>query len=591
LEWRPPFARWFIRGLLNACYNCVDRHLETWRRNKAAYIWEGEPGDRRILTYLDLYREVNLLAGVLRRRFDIQKGDFVGMYMPMVPELPISMLACARIGAPFTQVFSGFSVGSLAERLRDVEARLLITADGVWRRGRVIDLKGVADEAVEECPSIEKVIVVRRIGHDVSMVEGRDHWYHGLIEEEPLKHIPPEPVDSDHPLFVLHTSGTTAKPKGVQHSTGGYLTWVCTTLEWCFDVGEEDTWWCAADIGWITGHSYIVFGPLALGLTSILYEGAPDHPDPGRLWSMVERYHVTHFYTSPTLIRLLMRHGEEWPRRYDLSSLKVLGTVGEPINPEAWRWYYEVIGKRRTPIIDTWWQTETGGFMVAPTRGIELVPLKPGSATFPLPGVMVDVVDEEGNPLPRGVKGHLVVRKPWPGMLLTLFKEDERYRQHYWERYPKAEMVFYTGDYAMMDEEGYIWFLGRVDDVIKVAAHRIGTIEMEDALVAHKAVAEAAVIGKPDPVKGEVPVCFVTLRMGFKASPQLAEELKAHIRRSIGALATPAKICFVSKVPKTRSGKIMRRLLKDIVAGLSLGDTTALEDPEAVEECRRAFEE
>lgn len=591
LEWKNRFARWFIGGFLNASYNCIDRHVKGWRKNKAAILWEGEPGDKRVLTYNSLYREVNLFASALRA-MGIKKGDFVAMYMPMLPELPIAMLACSRLGVPFTQVYSGFSVGALAERVRNVEAKILITADGVWRRGKIINLKKVANEAVKDCPTVEKIITVKRTGHDVEMVEGRDYWYHDVLKSAPERYVKPEPVESNHILYVLYTSGTTAKPKGVQVCTGGYLTYVCSTLKWAFDVKDDDVWWCFADIGWVTGHSYIVFAPLALGLTEVMYEGAPDYPDPGRPWRMVEEYGVTKFYTSPTLIRLLMKYGDEWAEKYDLSSLKILGSVGEPINPEVWRWYYDKIGGKRCPISDTWWQTETGGFMISPAPGIELVPLKPGSATFPLPGILPAVVDDDGKPLPRGEKGYLVIKRPWPGMLMTLFKDDERYIKYYWERFPKAEEdLFYTGDYAIQDEDGYFWLLGRSDDVIKVAGHRLGTIELEDALVSHPCVAEASVVGKSDPVKGEVPICCVVLKVGYTPSKELSEELRQHVRKAIGPVATPAEIHFVSKVPKTRSGKIMRRIIKAIVIGTPIGDITTLEDETAVEEVKRAIEE
>jgi len=591
LDWKPPFAKWFVGGLLNASYNCVDRHVKTWRKNKAAILWEGEPGDTRILTYNTLYREVNMLASALKG-LGVRKSEFVAMYMPMLPELPIAMLACARIGAPFTQVYSGFSAGALAERVRDTESKVLITADGVWRRGKVVELKRIADEAVKDCPSIEKIITVKRIGHDVPMKEGRDFWYHDITREAPEKYVPPEPLEANHTLYVLYTSGTTAKPKGAQVSTGGYMTYVCSTLRWSFDVRDDDVWWCFADIGWVTGHSYIVFAPLALGLTEVMYEGAPDHPDPGRPWNMIEKFGVTRLYTTPTLIRLLMKYGDEWPMKYDLSSLKMLGTVGEPINPEAWRWYFDVIGGKRCPISDTWWQTETGGFLIAPAPGIELVPLKPGSATFPLPSIDPEIVDEDGNSLPRGAKGHLVIKRPWPGLLMTLFKEDERYKKYYWERYPRAKApLYYTGDYAVQDSDGYYWLLGRSDDVIKVAGHRLGTIELEDALVSHPAVSEAAVAGKPDEVKGEVPVCFVVLKVNHKPSPQLAEELRQHVRKVIGPVATPSEVHFVPMVPKTRSGKIMRRVIRAVATDAPIGDVTTLEDEAAVEEVTKAVEE
>jgi acetyl-CoA synthetase len=590
LDWEDRYARWFIGGTLNASHNCLDRHVATWRRNKVAYIWEGEPGDKRIITYAELYREVNRFASALKE-LGVGKGTFVALYMPMIPELPIAMLACARLGAPFTQVYSGFSVGALTERAHHTEAEVIVTADGVFRRGRVIDLKGIVDKAAEECPSVRKIVTVERTKHGVEMTPGRDIWYHDAIEDAPERYVAPEPVEASHILYVLYTSGTTAKPKGAQVCTGGYLTYTCSTLRWAFDVKEEDVWWCFADIGWVTGHSYIVFAPLALGLTSIMYEGAPDHPDPGRTWRMIEENGVTKFYTSPTLLRLLMKYGDEWPEKSDLSSLNLLGTVGEPINPEVWRWYYTVIGKERCPISDTWWQTETGGFMISPAPGIQLVPLKAGSATFPMPGIDPVVVDEEGNPLPEGEKGYLAIRKPWPGMLMTLYKDDERYQDYYWNRYPEAEEDrFYTGDYAVQDGDGYFWLLGRSDDVLKVAGHRIGTIELEDVLVSHPSVAEASVVGKADPIKMEVPVCCVVLKMGYEPLPELAEELKLHVRNVIGPVVTPAAIHFVGNVPKTRSGKIMRRVIKAIVDGEELGDTTTLEDQAAVEEVKRVVE-
>ena len=591
LDWKPPFARWFVGALLNASYNCVDRHVKTWKKDKAAILWEGEPGDARILTYNTLYREVNSLASALKS-MGVRKGDFVAMYMPMLPELPIAMLACSRIGAPFTQVYSGFSAGALAERMRDTGSKVLITADGAWRRGKVIELKRTVDEALKDCPSVEKVITVKRTGQDVPMQKGRDVWYSDVLREAPEKYVAPEPLEASHPLYVLYTSGTTAKPKGVQVCTGGYLAYVCSTLKWSFDVRDDDVWWCFADIGWVTGHSYIVFAPLAQGLTEVMYEGAPDFPDPGRPWSIIEKHGVTKLYTSPTLIRLLIKYGDEWPKKFDLGSLKMLGTVGEPINPETWRWYYEKIGGKRCPISDTWWQTETGGFLIAPAPGIELVPLKPGSATLPLPSIEPEIVDEEGRPLPRGAKGNLVIKKPWPGMLMTLFKEDDRYRKYYWERYPRAKSpLFYTGDYAVQDSEGYYWLLGRSDDVIKVAGHRLGTIELEDVLVSHPAVAEAAVAGKPDPIKGEVPVCFVVLKVGYKPSPELAEELKQHVRNVIGPVATPSEVHLVPMLPKTRSGKIMRRVIRAIATDTPIGDATTLEDEAAVGEVTKALED
>ncbi|HJX24391.1 MAG TPA: acetate--CoA ligase, partial [Candidatus Bathyarchaeia archaeon] len=584
LKWENQHAKWFDGGLINVCYNCVDRHAKTSSKNKVAIIWEGENGDSRGITYHSLYREVNKLASALKE-LGVTKGTTVALYMPMIPELPIAMLACARLGAPFTQVYSGFSAGALTERMQHMNAKIVIMADGLWRRGNIVDLKVTVDKALEECSTVDKCIVVKRTGHTIAMEEGRDLWYDEALALAKEKYVAPEPLPSDHTLYVLYTSGTTAKPKGIQVGTGGYLTFVCSTLKWAFDIDENDVWWCAADIGWVTGHSYIVFGPLALGSSLVMYEGAPEYPDPGRIWKMVEEYGVTKFYTSPTLLRLLIKFGDEWPMKYDLNTLKILGSVGEPINPEVWKWFYSVIGKERCPISDTWWQTETGGFMISPAPGIELAPLKPGSATFPMPGVDPLIVDEEGKPLPAGIKGYLTIRKPWPGMLLTLYKDDERYQQYYWNRYPGAgQDLFYTGDYAIQDADGYYWLLGRSDDVLKVAGHRLGTIELEDTLVSHPAVAEASVVGKKDEIKGEVPIGFVVLKTGYQPSKKLAEELNRHVKKIIGPIATFDNIIFVPSLPKTRSGKIMRRVIKALVDGESVGDVTALEDKDAVDQ-------
>ena len=584
LEWDPPFAKWFVGGRLNASYNTVDRHVKGWRKNKAAIIWEGEPGDRRVLTYADLYREVNRFASVLLK-LGVKTGDRVAIYMPMVPELPIAMLAAARIGATFTVVFSGFSSSALADRIRDSEAKVLITADGGYRRGRVIQLKEIADEALKNCPTIEHVVVYRRVGREIPMKEGRDHWWHELMKDAE-RYVEPVSLESTHPLYILYTSGTTGKPKGVVHSTGGYLVYVYATQRWVFDVRDDDVYWCTADIGWVTGHSYIVFGPLTNGVTSVMYEGAPDYPAPDRWWEIVERYGVTILYTTPTAIRALMKFGEEYPRRHDLSTLRLLGTVGEPINPAAWHWYYNVIGGGRCPIVDTWWQTETGGILISPAPNIGLVPLKPGSATYPLPGIEADVVDEQGKPAKLGEKGYLVIKRPWPGMLMTLYKDPERYKQVYWSRFPG---IYYPGDYAMRDKDGYFWLLGRADEVLKVAGHRLGTIEIEDALISHPAVAEAAVAGRPDPVKGEAIIAFVTLKQGHKPSEELTKELREHVRRVIGPIATPEEIHFVSMLPKTRSGKIMRRVIKAVATGAEIGDVTTLEDEASVEEVKEAI--
>jgi acetyl-CoA synthetase len=586
LQWDPPFAQWFVGGTLNASENAVDRHVKSWRKNKAAYLWEGENGEHRTITYGELHREVNRLASVLQN-LGVRKGDTVAIYMPLVPEFPITMLACARLGLPFTVVFSGFSAKALAERIQDCEAKIVVTADGGYRRGKILELKTVVDDAVKESPSVKHVVVFRRTGHVVPMFEGRDLWWHELMAKA-SDYVALLPVESTHLLYILYTSGTTGKPKGVAHGTGGYLVFAYATQEWVFDAkDDDDVYWCTADIGWVTGHTYVVFAPLMHGLTSVMYEGALDYPEPDRWWSIVERYGVTILYTAPTAIRSLMRHGDELPKQHDLDSLRLLGTVGEPINPAAWQWYFDLIGQARCPIVDTWWQTETGGIMISPSPRLGLVPLKAGSATFPLPGVEADIVDEKGNPLPPGEKGFLVIKKPWPGMLMTLYKDPERYRQVYWTRFPG---LYYTGDYALRDKEGYFWLLGRADEVIKVAGHRLGTKEVEDALVSHPSVAEAAVAGRPDPVKGEAIVAFVTLRDVANPSDHLSEELKQHVRKMIGAIATPDSIYFARLLPKTRSGKIMRRVIKAVAAGGQVGDLSTLEDGASVEEVRQAIE-
>ncbi|MFN3974825.1 MAG: acetate--CoA ligase [Dehalococcoidia bacterium] len=586
LEWDPPYAKWFVGGKLNASYNCIDRHLSTFRKNKAAIIWEGEPGDQRVLTYQDLHREVCRFANTLKA-MGVRKGDRVTIYLPMIPELPIAMLACARIGAPHSVVFGGFSADALRDRIQDAEAKVLITADGGYRRGGVVPLKLNADEAVAQCPTVEKVVVVRRIGGiaDSSMKPGRDLWWHDAVAAQPLL-CPAEPMDSEDLLYILYTSGTTGRPKGIIHTTGGYLTHVYITTKLIFDLKEEDTYWCTADIGWVTGHSYIVYGPLANGATSLMYEGAPDYPDKDRFWAIVEKYRVNILYTAPTAIRSFMRWGEQYPQRHDLSSLRLLGTVGEPINPEAWVWYWRHIGGGRCPIVDTWWQTETGGILITPLPGI--VTLKPGSATLPFPGVEAEVVDERGNPVPPGQGGYLVLTRPWPGMLRGIYGDHQRYQQTYWSRYPG---LYFTGDGAKRDEDGFFWLLGRVDDVIKVSAHRLSTMEIESALVDHPAVAEAAAIGKSHEVKGEAVVVFVTLKEGVKSSIQLAEELRSHVAKKIGAIARPDQVIFTAALPKTRSGKIMRRLLRDIAEGRALGDVTTLESPAVVEALKERYGE
>ncbi|GBD21941.1 Acetyl-coenzyme A synthetase [bacterium HR28] len=586
MEWNPPWVKWFVGGRLNASVNCVDRHLAAGRRTKAAIIWEGEPGDERVLTYQDLYREVNRVALALRH-LGIEKGDRVAIYLPMIPELPIAMLACARIGAPHSVVFAGFSAEALADRINDCQAKLLITADGGYRRGRVVPLKETADRALERCPSIEKVLVVRRIGESqpVSMQPGRDLWWHEVLAGVRERYCPPESVDSEHPLYILYTSGTTGKPKGQLHTTGGYLTGVYITTKWIFDIKDDDIYWCTADIGWVTGHSYIVYGPLANGATVVMYEGSPDWPDKDRFWDIVERRHVTILYTSPTAIRQFMRWGPEYPARHDLSSLRLLGTVGEPINPEAWMWYHEHIGGGRCPIVDTWWQTETGMILITPLPG--LTTTKPGSATLPFPGIEPDILDDAGNPVPTGQGGYLVIRRPWPAISRTLWGDPERYVNTYFSKYGPS--IYVTGDGAKRDEDGYYWILGRVDDVLNVAGHRLGTMELESALVAHPAVAEAAVIGVSHEIKGQVPVAFVSVRAGYTPSDELAEELRRHVAETIGAIARPERVIFVADLPKTRSAKIMRRLLRDIAEGRVLGDTTTLTDPAVVEEIKRTW--
>jgi acetyl-CoA synthetase len=585
LKWDPPFAQWFVGGMLNASENAVDRHVRSWRKSKAAYLWEGENGEHRTITYGELHREVNRLASVLQN-LGLRKGDTVAIYMPLVPEFPITMLACTRLGLPFTVVFSGFSAKALAERIQDCEAKIVVTADGGYRRGKILELKMVVDNAVKESPSVKHVVVFRRTGHVVPMIEGRDYWWHDLMAKA-SSFVAPVHVESTHLLYVLYTSGTTGKPKGVAHSTGGYLAFAYATQGWVFDAKDDDVYWCTADIGWVTGHTYVVFAPLMHGLTSVMYEGALDYPEPDRWWEIVERYGVTILYTAPTAIRSLMRHGDNLPKQHDLDSLRLLGTVGEPINPAAWQWYFDMIGQGRCPIVDTWWQTETGGIMISPSPQLGLVPLKAGSATFPLPGIDADVVDEKGTPLPPGEKGFLVIKKPWPGMFMTLYKDPERYRQVYWTRFPG---LYYPGDYALRDKDGYFWLLGRADEVIKVAGHRLGTKEVEDALVSHPSVAEAAVAGRPDPVKGEAIVAFVTLRDVANPSDHLSEELKQHVRKMIGPIATPESIYFARLLPKTRSGKIMRRVIKAVAAGGPVGDLSTLEDGASVEEVRQAIE-
>ncbi|HEY8527823.1 MAG TPA: acetate--CoA ligase [Acidimicrobiales bacterium] len=579
LEWDLPFAKWFVGGKLNVSYNCLDRHVAAGRGDRVAYHWEGEPGDTRTITYAELLDEVQRFANVLKG-LGVQRGDRVAIYMPMIPELPVAMLACARIGAPHSVVFGGFSADSLSDRINDASCKVLVTADGGYRRGAAHLLKPTADVALADTPSIESVVVVKRVDEHVEMVEGRDHWYHELMAEaEP--ECPPEQMDSEDLLYLLYTSGTTAKPKGIMHTTGGYLTQVAYTHRYVFDLHPEtDVYWCAADIGWVTGHSYIVYGPLANGATSVIYEGTPDTPGKDRLWDIAERYKVTILYTAPTAIRTFMKWGTQEPERHDLSSLRLLGSVGEPINPEAWMWYWTHIGGGRCPIVDTWWQTETGAIMISPLPGATT--LKPGSATFPLPGIAAEVVDDEGRPIEKG-GGYLTLTRPWPAMLRGIWGDPERYRKTYWDRFGDR---YFAGDGCKLDDDGYLWLLGRVDDVMNVSGHRISTTEVESALVDHPAVAESAVCGATDPVTGQAIIAYVTVRGGNEATPELGEELRRHVATKIGPTARPKTIIFTDELPKTRSGKIMRRLLRDVAEGRELGDTTTLADPKVVEEIR-----
>jgi acetyl-CoA synthetase len=590
-EWKPPYSKWFVGGKINVSYNCVDRHIEGSRRNKAALIWEGEPGDKRTLTYWDLFVEVQKFANVLKK-LGVQRDDRVAIYMPLIPETAIAMLACTRVGAIHSVVFGGFSPESLRDRINDSQCKLLITADGGYRRGQVVPLKRNADKALEDCPSIENVVVVQRrpggAGDEsfVEMREGRDHWWHRVMQHAPMTHEP-EQMDAEDVLYILYTSGTTGKPKGIVHTTGGYLVGVAYTTKVVFDLRDDDVFWCTADVGWVTGHSYVVYGPLAIGATVLMYEGAPDWPEKDRFWDICARHGVTVFYTAPTAIRAFMKWGDKYPAKYDLSRLRLLGSVGEPINPEAWIWYHEKIGKGRCPIVDTWWQTETGAIVISPLPG--LTSTKPGSATIPLPGYSAALLDAAGKDIPIG-GGLLALTRPWPSMLRTIWGDDERYVQTYFSKWPGRKDLYFPGDGAKRDEDGYYWILGRVDDVLNVAGHRIGTMEVESALVEHPAVAEAAVVGKPHELKGQALAAFVTLREGRTPSLALRDELRDFVAEKIGAIARPDDVLFSADLPKTRSGKIMRRLLRDIAEGKALGDTTTLADPNVVNALKEQYE-
>jgi len=571
--------QWFIGGKINVSYNCIDRHLKTWRKNKAAIIWEGDIGDTKVITYQQLYNEVCKLANVLKKH-GIKKGDRVSIYLPMIPELPIALLACARIGAIHSVVFGGFAADALKDRINDCGAKLLICSDGYYRSGRTVKSKEIADEALKSCPSVKEVFVVKRANIEVNMVPGRDYWYDAEMSAPDIKMVcEPEQLDSEDPLFILYTSGSTGKPKGVLHTQAGYLLYANQTTKYVFDVKDEDTFWCTADIGWITGHTYIVYGPLSLGATTVVFEGVPTYPNPDRFWEIVEKYKVNIFYTAPTALRSLMKEGDDWVNRHDLSSLRILGSVGEAINPEAWMWYYNVVGKGKCPIMDTWWQTETGGILITPLPGA--IPTKPGSATFPFFGVDPVILREDGSEASVNEGGYLALRRPWPGLMRGVFGDPDRMKKTYFERFPG---YYTTGDGARKDEDGYIWLMGRIDDVIKVSGHRIGTAEVESALVAHPKVAEAAVVGMPHPVKGQAIYAFVTLKVGVDKTEELKKELIAHVRKEIGPIATPEKIQFADALPKTRSGKIMRRILTKIAAGdvNNLGDTSTLADPSVV---------
>jgi len=582
LEWNSPHAKWFVGGTTNVSYNCLDRHIDTWRKNKAAIIWEGEPEEEtRTITYGQLHLEVSKFANSIKG-LGVEKGDRVAIYMPMVPETAIAMLACSRIGATHTVIFGGFSAESIRDRVNDCGCKTIITADGGYRRGSVLKLKETVDKAVENCPTVESVIVLERTQTDVQMKQGRDYWWHTLMRDASSV-CPAEELDSEHPLFILYTSGTTGKPKGILHTTGGYLTGAFITSKWVFDLKDEDIFWCTADVGWITGHSYVVYGPLANGATVLMYEGAPNYPDFDRFWDIIERHKVTTLYTAPTAIRAFIKWGDEYPNKHDLSSLRLLGTVGEPINPEAWMWYHKVIGNEKCPIVDTWWQTETGSIMITPLPGA--TPTVPGTATRPFPGILVDIQDKEGNSAKTNKGGFLVITHPFPSMLRTIWGDDERFKETYWSEIPN---VYFAGDGARRDERGYYWIMGRVDDVINVSGHRLGTAEIESALVSHEKVAESAVVGRPDEIKGQAIAAFVTLDGNLEGSDELKEELRQHVAKEIGSLAKPDDIRFTDALPKTRSGKIMRRLLRELAAtGSVSGDVTTLEDFGVLEKLRK----
>ena len=585
LDWKPPFAKWFVGGTINASYNALDIHQNT-KSDKPAILWEGENGDSKVYTYSELFLEVQKFSNVLKS-LGVKKGDRVTIYLPMVPELPIAMLSCARIGAIHTVVFSGFSAASIKDRIEDSKSKIIITADGGYRRGKIVKLKEIIDDAIKDLKFVKHVVVLERTKNKIYL-SSKDKLWTDLMQTV-SNSCDAEKLSSDHPLYILYTSGTTGKPKGVLHGTGGYLTHLYSTFKWAFDIKDSDVFFCTADIGWVTGHSYVVYAPLLHGATQIMYEGAPDFPDMSRMWDILQKYCVSIFYTTPTALRMFMKFGDDIPNSFDLSSLRLLGTVGEPINPEVWKWYYKIIGKEKCPIIDTWWQTETGGMMISPLPGLETIPLKPGSGTLPIPGTNISVVDESGAEVPPNTKGYLIIKNPWPGMLLTLWDDDEKYKSVYWSKYPNC---YYPGDYALKDNDGYLWLLGRADDVLKIAGHRIGTTELESCIVSNDDVAESAVCGIPDEIKGEVIIAFVVLKNGITTDKIILEKnLYTKIRNNIGAIATPKQIYFVSKLPKTRSGKIMRRLLKKIGSGDTIGDTSTLDDVSVIIEIQKIVQE